>query len=47
MFDNEDSMKIKEQTRNLGADSSKHWFEVADKMTKSITDLGQDDADLV
>ena len=31
MFDNEDSMKIKEQTRNLGADSSKHCFEVADK----------------
>ncbi len=28
-------MKIKEQTRKLAADCSKHCFEVVDKLTKS------------
>ncbi|HGK0729800.1 TPA: hypothetical protein ACJZNE_000246 [Streptococcus pneumoniae] len=28
------SIKIKEQTRKLGADSSKHCFEVVDKTDK-------------
>ncbi|WP_257642382.1 hypothetical protein [Streptococcus pneumoniae] len=41
------SIKIKEQTRKLGADSSKHCFEVVDKLTKSTTILRQDDADVV
>ncbi|WP_179208402.1 hypothetical protein [Streptococcus pneumoniae] len=42
------SIKIKEQTRKLDADSSKHCFEVVDEAdAKSTTILRQDDADVV
>ena len=43
-----DLLKIKEQTRKLATDGSKHCFEVADR-TDQVSNryLGQGDADLV
>ncbi|SNJ39644.1 chlorohydrolase [Streptococcus pneumoniae] len=39
-------MKIKEQTRQLAAGCSKHWFEAADwiELTKSVTYIRQGNA---
>ncbi|WP_277619672.1 hypothetical protein [Streptococcus pneumoniae] len=40
-------MKIKEQTKKLAAGCSKHCFEVADRLTKSVTYIIQGDVDVV